>query len=70
MVIRNGVDTDTFRPLQNIQPADDVILYVGRFLERKGILDLMETAKALPEYEFWLARTLQAPLSSFYPCLT
>jgi glycosyltransferase involved in cell wall biosynthesis len=54
MVIPNGVDTEMFRPLQGIQPEDNVVLYVGRFLERKGILDLIRAAKVLPEYEFWL----------------
>lgn len=54
VTIPNGVDTNIFRPLENIERQDNVILFVGRFIKRKGILDLVEAARALPEYEFWL----------------
>ena len=50
----NGVDTDLFRPIKEACTRDDVILYVGRMLKRKGLLELFEAARALPEYQFWL----------------
>jgi glycosyltransferase involved in cell wall biosynthesis len=31
-----------------------VVLFVGRFVERKGIFDILKAARVLPEYEFWL----------------
>ena len=54
-LIPNGVDTQIFRAVENIQRADKAVLYVGRFLKHKGIFELMEAARMLPEYEFWLA---------------
>jgi len=54
MVLPNGVDTDTFRPIEGSGARDNVVLYVGRMLKRKGLLELFEAARALPEYEFWL----------------
>jgi glycosyltransferase involved in cell wall biosynthesis len=53
ITIPNGVDTGTFKPLPDIRREDNVILYVGRFTRNKGALDLVEAARALPEYEFW-----------------
>jgi glycosyltransferase involved in cell wall biosynthesis len=43
-----------------------VVLFVGRLIEKKGILDLAKAARALPEYEFWLAGegTLKIPVLS------
>jgi glycosyltransferase involved in cell wall biosynthesis len=32
-----------------------VVLFVGRFIEKKGIFELLDAARALPDYEFWLA---------------
>jgi glycosyltransferase involved in cell wall biosynthesis len=54
MVLPNGVDTDIFRPIEGSGARDNVILYVGRMLKRKGLSELFEAARALPEYEFWL----------------
>lgn len=54
MVLPNGVDTHIFRPIEGTNPRGNVILYVGRMLKRKGLLELFEAARALPEYEFWL----------------
>jgi len=54
VVIPNGVDTKIFRPL-GTSTSRNVILFVGRFIEEKGISDLMKVARALPEYEFLLA---------------
>jgi len=52
-LLSNGVDTKVFRPLKNIRRAENVVLFVGRFLERKGVFDLLGAARLLPEYEFW-----------------
>jgi glycosyltransferase involved in cell wall biosynthesis len=55
VLIPNGVDTRMFRPNRNVRAANNVVLFVGRFLKHKGIFDLIEAARILPEYEFWLA---------------
>jgi glycosyltransferase involved in cell wall biosynthesis len=31
-----------------------VILFVGRFIRLKGVLELLQAARILPQYEFWL----------------
>jgi glycosyltransferase involved in cell wall biosynthesis len=53
-VIPNGVDTDFFRPL-DLPREKNTILYVGRYLEWKGIKNLINVASLLPEYKFWFA---------------
>ena len=60
--ISNGVDTkffehnDTdgkkFRKHYGYKPSDKVIVGIGLYIERKGILDFVELAKRLPEYKF------------------
>lgn len=52
-LIPNGIDTGSFRPLENVEKRDNVVLFTGRFNRRKGILDLIDAARALPQYEFW-----------------
>ena len=54
-VLPNGVDTQTYAPMKNVEKRRNVVLFVGRFVQSKGLGDLLEAAKALPEYEFWLA---------------
>jgi glycosyltransferase involved in cell wall biosynthesis len=53
LTIPNGVETEIFRRLLDIERNDNVVLYVGRFTRNKGALDLVEAARALPEYQFW-----------------
>jgi len=53
-VIPNGVDTRIFRPHAYL-PTSNVVLFVGRFIKMKGILELLKAARELPQYEFWLA---------------
>lgn len=36
----------------SLQPADKVVLGVGLFFQRKGLLDFVEVAKKLPQYKF------------------
>lgn len=61
--LSNGVDTDffkkeyedtnLFRQKYNIAPDKKVVISVGHYIERKGILDFVELAKKLPQYEFY-----------------
>lgn len=51
--IPNGVDFNTFKPLPDVIPKENVVLFVGRFVEQKGISNLVEAAHRLPDYEFW-----------------
>ncbi len=66
--ISNGIDLDRFnfdeekvkayRKYFSLNDNDKVILSVGLFFERKGILDFFEVAKMLPEYKFiWFGDT-------------
>ncbi len=66
--ISNGIDLErfdydaekvkAFRKYFSLQPTDKVVLSVGLYFERKGILDFMEVAKRLPEYKFiWFGYT-------------
>jgi len=62
IVIPNGVDSKFFKPLKNIKQKKNVILFTGRFIELKGIREILEVAKQLPQYEFWFAG--QGPLTN------
>ena len=60
--ISNGIDVKffekdeklgrEFRKKYNYKDTDKVIMGVGLYIERKGILDFVELAKRLPEYKF------------------
>ncbi len=60
--ISNGVDTEfferdekagkSFRRKYGYKEKDKVIVGIGLYIERKGILDFVELAKRLPEYKF------------------
>lgn len=60
--ISNGIDLnkftynksniEEFRTYFNLCPYEKVIISVGLFFERKGILDFIEVAKRLPLYKF------------------
>ena len=52
--IPNGVDTERFRPIEGLNKRSNVVLFVGRFIRRKGVMELVRAAKELPQYEFWL----------------
>ena len=61
-VLSNGVDTEffvkdeklanSFRKKYGYSPEDKIILGIGLYLKRKGILDFIELAKCFPEYQF------------------
>lgn len=60
--VSNGIDLDkykkneekeaAFRDYFNIKDGEKVIICVGLFFERKGIIDFIEVAKNFPEYRF------------------
>lgn len=67
-VISNGIDlsywqstvdeTKQFRERYHINPQDKLIISVGLQIKRKGILDFVEMAKKMPEYQFiWFGYT-------------
>lgn len=61
-VISNGIDLNKYTPSQkkeekfrsffNIQNGDKVVISVGLFFERKGIIDFVEIARKFPEITF------------------
>lgn len=66
--ISNGIDTkffqkdeklgEEFRKKYGYTKNDKVVMAIGLYLERKGILDFVELAKRLPEYKFiWFGYT-------------
>lgn len=66
--ISNGVDLEYFkrdndagmhfREKYHLEKEDKVIISVGLYIERKGILDFVELAKTMPEYQFiWFGYT-------------
>ena len=66
--ISNGIDTSffqkneklgkEFRKAYGYKDSDKVIMAIGLYLERKGILDFVELAKMMPEYKFiWFGYT-------------
>ena len=60
--ISNGIDINffkkdpklgkEFRKKFNYKETDKIVMGVGLYIERKGILDFVELAKRLPEYKF------------------
>ncbi len=69
--ISNGIELDlfkqnkkakeTFRKRYNIKENQKVIIALGLYIKRKGILDFVELSKRLPEYKFiWFG---DSPLS-------
>lgn len=55
---RNLAENDYFQKNFNFSKDDKVIISVGLYIERKGILDFVELAKKLPEYKFvWFGYT-------------
>ena len=70
--ISNGIELDKFkqdkaartkfRERYHLKPEDKVLIGIGLYIERKGIVDFVELAKRLPEYKFiWFG---YSPLSA------
>lgn len=66
--ISNGIDINyfskeeegrrRFREKYHFNEKDKIIISVGLYIERKGILDFVELAKKMPEYKFiWFGHT-------------
>lgn len=66
--LSNGIDTDyycslsagrsSFRKKYHLSEEEKVVVSVGHYIERKGILQFMELAKALPDVTFfWFGYT-------------
>ena len=64
--VANGVDTEMFAPVDaasrrrireslGISARDRVVLYVGRFVDKKGLPLLGRLASALSQYRWWFA---------------
>ena len=53
IIIPNGVDSQIFKPLSNVKQKKNVILFAGRFIDIKGVKELVNVSKQLPQYEFW-----------------
>lgn len=65
-VIANAVDTSLFRPDTAVEPASalktldrPVIVYTGRLIEAKGLLDLLAAWRVLDTFD-WYAPTYQS----------
>ncbi len=67
--VSNGIDlslfdtkkTNIFRKKFNYTKDDKVILGIGLFLERKGIIDFVELSKRMPDYKFiWFGHSPHA----------
>ncbi len=55
---RNQEDANHFREMFHLSKEDKVIISVGLYIERKGIIDFVELAKRLPQYTFiWFGHT-------------
>lgn len=66
--VSNGIDIDFYKKAEtdkedflkrfNLSSEDKTIISVGLFIKRKGILDFIKMAKALPQYKFiWFGKT-------------
>lgn len=66
--LSNGVDIDYFSPNRDahnrfrekygLKEEEKVVLSVGHYIERKGILDFIEIAEQMPQYQFyWFGHT-------------
>jgi len=61
--LSNGIDTDfftrnqkarkRFRKKYQLKDDEKVIISVGHYIERKGIIDFVELAKRMPDYKFY-----------------
>ena len=66
--ISNGIEIERFKPIPearqkfcrrfNFQPDQKIVMGIGLYLKRKGILDFVELAKRMPDIQFiWFGYT-------------
>ncbi len=55
VLVENGVDTRIFRPAERFAAAPPRLLFVGRFVEKKGLPMLRQLARRLPEAQWIFA---------------
>ena len=66
--VSNGIDLARYEPKENDREAfrkkfglkddDKVVISVGLYFERKGLLDFVQMAKDMPDYKFiWFGKT-------------
>lgn len=66
--ISNGIDLDYYKPAPNdrkefrekygFSDTDKVVMSVGLYFQRKGILDFVELARSMPDHKFiWFGKT-------------
>ncbi len=66
--VSNGIDLEMYKPAEGdreafrkkfgLSDSDKVIISVGLYIERKGILDFVEMAREMPDYKFiWFGKT-------------
>ena len=57
-VLHTGVDTRIFRPCDRLKQARPTIIFIGKLVENKGVLQLAEAARNLlpefPQLQVWL----------------
>ncbi|MDO5040534.1 MAG: glycosyltransferase [Peptoniphilus sp.] len=69
--LSNGIDTqfykydeenkNRFRKKYSLSPEDKVVMSAGHYIERKGIIEFVQLARELPQYEFyWFGYTSPA----------
>ena len=74
LVISNGIDTSKFNILKNVKKEKNVILFVGRLIKIKGIIELLRVAQELKNFEFWfvgqgpLKKLLTLPNTKYLGC--
>ncbi|MCH5324963.1 MAG: glycosyltransferase [Eubacterium sp.] len=55
---KRAADREEFRKKFGYSDSDKVVIAVGLYLRRKGVLDFVELAKAMPDYKFiWFGKT-------------
>jgi len=55
LLVANGVDTRVFQPATRPNPAPFTLLFVGRFVEKKGLALMRELAQRMPDAQWVFA---------------
>ncbi len=75
VAISNGLELDFFKPnpsyrdsfikRYHFKPTDKIVVGIGLYIRRKGIVDFVELAKRMPEYQFiWFGASPLAAATS------